>query len=215
MRYKIGDSSLTPEVSLNVDLSARYSSSFLSGEISVFQNKISSYIFLVPTGLKVGGLDSYRYKQADATIVGGEVSLQAKITEWCVVQGGADMLRGTNNETNSPLPLIPANRIKAGIRLNRVELGGIQNPYLSVRSKFVQSQDRIGLFETKTPAYTLFDISAGGQVEFASYKFTVDLSVENVLDKAYFDHLSRYKEYALDPGRNIELRFSVPFEIMK
>ena len=215
VRYKIGDSSLTPEVSLNVDLSARYSASFLSAEVSVFQNKISRYIFLIPTGQKVGGLDSYRYKQADATIVGGEISLQAKIMEWCIINGGADMLRGTNNETNSPLPLIPANRIKAGVRLYRGELGGVQNPYFSLRGKFVLAQDRIGLFETATPAYTLFDIGAGGEVEFASYKFAVDLTVENVLDKAYYDHLSRYKEYALDPGRNIQLRFSVPFEIVK
>ncbi len=215
VRYKIGDSSLTPEVSLNVDLSARYSSSFVSAELSVFQNEINNYIFLVPTGQKISGLDSYRYKQADATIVGGEISLQAKIAEWCVVNGGADMLRGTNNETNSPLPLIPANRIKAGIRLYRGELAGVQNPYFSLREKYVLAQDRTGLFEISTPAYTLFDIGAGGEVQFASYKFTVDLTVENVLDEAYYDHLSRYKEYALDPGRNIELRFSVPFEIVK
>jgi iron complex outermembrane receptor protein len=215
VRYKIGDNSLEPEVSLNVDVSARYSSSVLSAELSVFRNLIDRYIFLLPTGQKVDGLDSYRYKQADATINGGEISLQAKVADWCVVNGGADVLRGTNNETDTPLPLVPANRIRAGIRVQRGELGGVQNAYASVRSRYMFAQDRVGLFETPTPAYALFDIGAGGDVEFGSYRFTIDLSVENVLDKPYFDHLSRYKNYALNPGRNIELRFSVPFEIVK
>ena len=44
--------------------------------------------------------------------------------------------------------------------------------------------------------------------------FTAEVSVENLFDKAYFDHLSRYKAYALDPGRNIILRLGVPVRLM-
>lgn len=59
MRYKIDDNTLTPEASLNVDVSACYSSTMFSAEISVFRNMIDHYIFLVPTGQKVNGLDSF------------------------------------------------------------------------------------------------------------------------------------------------------------
>jgi len=214
-RYKVGDSTLIPEVSLNVEGSVRYASPGLAAELSIYKNSIDHYIFLVPTGKQISGLDVYSYQQANAMLVGGELSLQAELAPWCVASGGADVVRGTNDETSSPLPLIPANRIKAGVRFQSDEVEGVRNAYLSARVRYMLKQDRIGLFETPTPSYSLLDLGAGGDVTFASYHFTVDLSVENALDKAYFDHLSRYKSFALDPGRNVELRISVPFEAIR
>ena len=215
VRYKIGDSSLKPEISLNIDGSLRYASSGFAAELSVYQNKIDRYIFLLPTGQQVSGLDSYRYTQANATLVGGEFSLQAEIAKWCVAMGGADIVRGTNNETNSPLPLIPANRIKGGLRFQGDEVAGVRAAYASLKVRYVLEQNRTGLFETPTPSYSLLDFGVGGEVLLASQKFMLDLNVDNVLDKAYYDHLSRYKDFALDPGRNIELRISAPFDIIR
>ena len=215
VRYKVGDQSLVPEFSLNLESSLRYSSPVVSAELSVFQNKITNYIFLTPTGQKVSGLDVYGYRQADATIVGGEFSLQASVTPWCILDGGVDLLRGTDNRTDSPLPLIPANRIKAGVRLISGEWNGVHDAYILARVRSMQKQDRVSLFESVTPAYSLVELGVGGEVTIATYRCALDLSVANALDKAYFDHLSRYKEYALDPGRNIQLKLSVPFEIIQ
>ena len=212
VRYKLGDHTLTPEASVNVDGSVRYASSSLAGEISVYQNKIDHYIFLSPTGQQVSGLDSYKYKQANATLVGGEFSLQGELATWCVASGGVDIVRGTNDETNSPLPLIPANRIRAGLRFEREKMAGVSGAYASVRVRHSFEQNRLGLFESATPAYSLLDIGVGGEVSFASHKFMVDLLIDNALDKAYYDHLSRYKEFALDPGRNFVLKVSLPFD---
>jgi outer membrane receptor protein involved in Fe transport len=39
----------------------------------------------------------------------------------------------------------------------------------------------------------------------------VDLELRNALDKKYANFLSRYKTYALDPGRNLTLRLSTGF----
>jgi hypothetical protein len=36
----------------------------------------------------------------------------------------------------------------------------------------------------------------------------VDLQLHNALDKRYANFLSRYKTYALDPGRNLVVRLS-------
>jgi hypothetical protein len=36
----------------------------------------------------------------------------------------------------------------------------------------------------------------------------VDLQLRNALDKRYANFLSRYKTYALDPGRNLILRLT-------
>jgi hypothetical protein len=39
----------------------------------------------------------------------------------------------------------------------------------------------------------------------------LDLELRNALDKKYTNFLSRYKTYALDPGRNLILRLSTGF----
>ena len=121
-------------------------------------------------------------------------------------------MRGRNDELHMPLPLMPADRIRGGLRFESEEVAGLRNAYGSIRMRYYFAQDRLGLFETPTPAYALVDLGVGGEVTFASRKLLVDLVVDNALDRAYFDHLSRYKEFALDPGRNIELKVSVPFE---
>ncbi len=215
VRYRIGESRLTPEKALNVDFAIRYTSSVLEGECSLFRNQITNYIFLAPTGQKINGLDSYKYRQSDATLLGGELSFQAKLADWLVVSAGADIVRGTHNETDSPLPLIPADRVKADLRLLKAELLGMSNAHCILRSKVISEQSRNGLFETPTPGYSLFDMIVGGEMTLDQYHCMFDFSIENIFDEAYYDHLNRYKNYALNPGRNITLKISVPFEIFK
>jgi len=41
------------------------------------------------------------------------------------------------------------------------------------------------------------------------------LRAENLFDVAYRNHLSRYKDYALNPGRNVALKVSLPFTLVQ
>lgn len=217
VQYLIGDSNLKNEQSLNVDLSLRYATSRVQGEVTFFQNKIGDYIYASPTGQidSVSGFQIYLLKQADATLWGAEISLDAQVTSWLILTGGLDYIRGTNDETQNPLPLIPANRIKMGARLTTASMGSILNPYFSFNIKSVTSQDRVDEFETPTEGYTLFDAGIGGEIAVGSRRLNLDLSIENLFDRAYRDHLSRYKNYALNSGRNITLKVSVPFTLAR
>lgn len=216
VQYLIGDSNLKNEQSLNVDVSARYATSHVQGELTFFQNKIGDYIYASPAGEvdSTSGFQKYFLKQADATIVGCELSLQAQVTEWLVLSGGFDYLRGTNDKTDNPLPLMPANRVKAGAKLTTASMGSILNPYCSVNVRVVSSQERIEDFETATDGYTLIDVGVGGEFAVGSKRLTVDLNVANLFDKAYRDHLNRFKAYALNPGRDVSLKVSVPFNLV-
>jgi iron complex outermembrane receptor protein len=213
VQYLIGDRTLKNEQSLNVDLSARYATNRVQTELTFFQNRIANYIFASPTGDvdSASGFQKYLLKQADATLLGIELSLQAQVTEWLILSGGFDYLRGTNDQNEKPLPLTPSNRFKAGAKLTVGSMGSILNPYVSVNVKTISSQKRVEEFETPTAGYTLFDIGAGGEIAIGSSRANVDVSVENLFDKAYRDHLNRFKAYALNPGRNIALKVSVPF----
>jgi len=217
VRFEIGDNNLDPEESLNLDLSVRYASARLQGEATFFQNRINRYISLSPTGEidAESGFDKYQHKQADATLLGSELSFQAQATNWLILNGGADFIHGTNDETDQPLPLIPANRFKLGARLTKTSLGKLMNPYVSFNAMIVSAQNRVEVFETKTDGYELFDVGLGGEIPFGARKVSIDLAVKNLFDKAYRDHLNRYKEYALNPGRSITLKVSLPFAIVE
>jgi iron complex outermembrane receptor protein len=216
VQYLIGDKYLANEQSLNVDLLARYVTKRVQAELTFYRNQVGDYIYASPTGEidPSSGYKKYLLKQADATLVGAELSLQAQITHWLILSGGFDFLRGTNDETQKPLPLIPANRIKAGIKFVTNEIGSVLNPYISVNLKSVSTQDRVEEFETPTDGYTLIDVGIGGEVAVGSSRAYVDLSAANLFNVAYRDHLNRYKAYALNPGRNITLKVSVPFSVI-
>jgi len=222
-RFEVGDPDLKPERSLNVDVATRYSTKRIKGEFAVFRNKISRFIFIQPTGGTFVDPDTgdtlpiFAYTQADATLTGGELSVEAMVTDWLVLNAGYDVVRGKNDQTDNDLPLIPADRFRGGVKLQCRRLGSIfERPYIAAGAKVYKEQDRVDPNETVTPGYTLWDMSAGTEIKVADSHLNLDIGVENLGDKEYFDHLSRNKTVGiLSPGRNIYVKASLPFGVVK
>lgn len=224
-RFEVGDADLKPERSLNIDLATRYSTKRVKAEVAVFRNKINEFIYVEPTGTTFDDPDTveieetpiFDYKQADATLIGGEVSVETDVTEWLALNAGYDIVRGENDLTNEDLPLIPADRFRAGIKFQAQKLGSLlERSYIGAGARVIRNQNRIDLNETETPGYTLWDVSAGTEIKVGDSHLSLDLGVENLGDKEYFDHLSRNKTVGIfNPGRNIFVKASLPFGIVK
>jgi iron complex outermembrane receptor protein/hemoglobin/transferrin/lactoferrin receptor protein len=54
----------------------------------------------------------------------------------------------------------------------------------------------------------LVHVSAGREVKLFGRPMRLDVAVRNVFNTSYRSFLSRYKEFALDPGRNLIIRLS-------
>lgn len=214
VRYKVGNASLTPERSVNVDVSIRYNTPAIQAEVSVYRNAINSFIFLQPTGAMIDGLPVYSYLQSDALLVGGEVQVQARITDWLTLMVGADIVRGERVSDASPLPFMPSNRFKGALTYMNNDISWLERFYITVKPRYAMQQDRIAMNETVTPAYFLLDAAIGGQIPVGTSRMNLDVVFENLTNKAYYDALSRYKAYALNPGFNAALKVSVPFSII-
>lgn len=214
-RYEIGDSNLEPESALNLDASLKYVSGVLQSELSVYNNRIGDYIFPNPTNEfdPESGFRTYQYQQANARLYGVEYSLQASVFSWLILSGGYSIVRGTNQQINTPLPLIPTDKLILGAKFTQPNLGFLFEPYFSVDTQILARQDRIAGIETPTNGYTLLNFGIGGKLQMGSKKLNIILQAENLLNEAYRSHLSRYKEYALNPGRNIKLKINIPFAI--
>jgi len=210
-RYEIGDKNLDPETSLNIDGSLRWSSRRAHAEIAGFRNRIQDFIYIAPTGETQGSLQVYRYEHALATLTGAEVSADFDPTNLLTLRGRYDAVRGTNEATDSPLPLIPAPRTTFEAELHRVGLGWAEHAHAGLDVEINSKQTRRTTFDFETDSYTLLGLEAGMARRLGSRPFRFDVRVRNLTDKAYKSYLSRYKSFALDPGRNVLIRISAEF----
>jgi len=228
-RFEVGSPALRPEASLSADASLRWRAPRARGELSAFRTGVGDYIYVTPSGefrpSAPGGTDSlrvYRYGQTDATLWGGELSAEVEAWPALVVRGRAEAVRGTRDDSDDdPLPLIPPARAMLGAEVRgqwgwagRVR-AGLDGEYVSARTRLSSlEQDAAGEGGTlglTTSAYTLLNASAGAERELAGRLTRVDLRVRNATNRRYRDYLSRYKEFAYDPGRNVVLRVAVEF----
>jgi iron complex outermembrane receptor protein len=120
------------------------------------------------------------------------------------VKATGDYVRGQNLRTDQPLPFIPPFRVSYELRLEGDDWGSLRAPHFSVGGETNARQTRLDPEDVGPAGYTLVHLGAG--VGMGGVQLEVD--VRNLFDTAYANFLSRYKRYALDPGRNLTVRIS-------
>ena len=83
--------------------------------------------------------------------------------------------------------------------------------YVRGEAELAARQGRIGQFETPTAGYTVFHAAAGVRMPVAGRLNTLTVSIENITDAEYRNHLSRVKEIMPEAGRGISLTYRVVF----
>ncbi|EQA38305.1 TonB-dependent receptor [Leptospira inadai serovar Lyme str. 10] len=240
-KFELGKNTLRPETSLNYDTTLRYATDRLQLELSAFQNNINNYIYSVSTGAfdPISGFGIYNYRQDRAQLTGGEFSFQYQTTSWLVLSGGIDLLQGNVTKKVDPsvllnlgsidfrsilfdlenknLPNMTPNRARFGTKFTTNKLFGLENPYFSVNGNFVQPQYRVGVLQTPSHGYNLYDLGFGAAIPGLSNgtdSATFDVGVQNLFNTKYVNPLSRYATYALNPGINITFKVDIPFTLI-
>jgi outer membrane receptor protein involved in Fe transport len=217
-RYEIGLNTAKPETSLNSDLSARWESGRFRGQVAAYRNRIDHFLYVEPTGGTAevendeGGEDTlpvYQYKQTSrATLTGVDVSAEVEATRVLTLRGRFDYVRGNNDATDSPLPLMPPARGDFEAELHTAAGSASNRAYVMAGTQLVSKQNRLGQFDEQTPGYALLNLGAGAGRQIGGREFFLDLRLRNALNKRYNDFLSRYKSFAYEPGRNLVIRLS-------
>ncbi len=211
-RYEIGDPDLGPERATNVDVGVRWTGSRLRAEVAAYRNAVARYVFIAPTGQVRDSLRVYRYEQADALLLGAEAALEAELSAALSVHARAQAVRGTNRTTGEPLPLVPPARAALGAELHGAVPGSVgraSRGSLGAELEVVTRQTRLNPLDIPTAGYALVNLSAGLERPLAGRAARLDVAVRNAANTRYRSFLSRYKEFALDPGRNVVVRLSL------
>lgn len=217
LRYEIGNQNLFPENAYETDISFHLHKDNITLDIAAFYNIIDNYIFISPTGDTItSGISIYKYNQSNSFLYGGEAGLHfhPKSLKWLHFETSYSKVIG-KQENGDFLPFIPANKLQVELRIEKEKISFLHNSFISINGCFSSAQNRAAPDETYTSGYSLFDIMIGGKVKLNNQLVSIGLSVNNLLDTKYIDHLSTLKEVNyFNPGRNISLSLKLPFQII-
>lgn len=204
-RYEIGNPDLENEQNFQIDVALEWRNEHFEAFVNAFNNSISDYIYINPTGETIEEEPVFQYEQANANLYGGEVGIHIHPhpLDWLHLESSFETVTGKLN-SGGYLPLIPANSLTNTLRIEFEGRNTFKEKYTFVRLKNVFDQNNPGRFETETKGYNLLGAGVGTVLQFDKVQVDLNLSGTNLLNQTYISHLSRLKQDGIfNIGRNI------------
>lgn len=217
-QYELGDPDLGKESTLNLDLTVRRQGERLSLEAGGFRNRVDGYMYLEPRDPVLtirGAFPAFNHRQTDAVLTGGELMVRLQATRSVELEAAVNVVRGTRRDDGSPLHDMPADRFSASVRQTLPDLDLVQGGWVRLQGVWVREQTEVPattVYALPTDGYTLVNLEGGADLlRVGPLPVELTLSVRNLLNRRHRDYLSRYRLFADDPGRDMVLRFTIPF----
>ena len=213
-RYEQGDRNLAAQRNFEGDLSLHYHRENFMLDVSGFYNYVLGYIHLSPTADTAEDGDRiFRYLQEDAALYGTEIIAEVIPVGWMKLLATYSLVRGFQTD-ETPLSFIPQDKLnlQAAFEWRAEGIGG--KIRLNAGTIIAFGQNEPSPYETATSGYTVFYASAGADLGKTARKVQIDLTVKNILNRTYYDHLSLLKEMGYyDMGRSIMVNLRVPLSL--
>jgi iron complex outermembrane receptor protein len=211
-RYEIGNVQLKTENNYQIDASLNYQSKHVEWFVSPYFNYIRNYIYLQPSSGIIDELPVYHYTQTEAYLYGGETGFHfhPHPLDWLHLEGSYSNTFGTDKEHND-LPLIPSQKLNIMVSASFPGKKWIGKFSVYLHNQYSLAQNHVAGYETKTPAYDLFNAGLAFEWDINKQKLLFHVTVNNLFNEAYYDHLSRYKTDGIyNMGRNFNFRLNIP-----
>ena len=233
LRYEIGNPDLKPEFSWQADLGLDFTSQYVSAQAALFANRIENYIFAQRIDdVMEEGFSTYKYTQGDARLLGFEAGVDFHPIHSVHFQNTFSFVDAQQLHTDGDakyLPMTPAPRWISELKYEISHHGHktLNNAYVALGVECNLAQNhyyKVDDTETRTPGYTLLSLSAGTDLNIHKKKVAeIYMTVDNLLDRAYQNHLSRLKycntnnatgrRGVYNMGRNIVFKVIVPVNL--
>jgi hemoglobin/transferrin/lactoferrin receptor protein len=205
---RIGNPYLNPEKGLFADFGLRVWKNTYRFSGNIFLNSFTDLVVETP-----GTFDNkpayIKTNIGKAILYGYDFDFMYNFYKSYVVYGTLSYVRGEDTENRLDLPQMPPLNGRLGLR------GKITNYIIyDIAALLFNGQDKVAQGEVPTPGYATFNIGLSStQLDIYKYvKLQLFAGVENILDKAYRNHLSSNRgSVIIEPGRNIYFKVGVDF----
>ncbi len=208
--YEIGDPNLKNEQNIAVNFLGNFKNKYVSVSVTPFYNFFKNYVFLAPTKEDWFGFPVYRVRQQDAQQYGGECSITGYFNaNFEATTSYSGMISRTSD--GNFIPFTPAQKISS---LAQYQFLSHKNATFSMFSgiDFWLPQYSVAVGEKATPAYKIVHLGASAKFLGNSKTYDFSLVANNLLNEAYYDHLSRFKNFGLlNIGRNFTALLKIRF----
>ena len=206
-RYEKGNVSLVAEKSFQTDISFDINNEDSSVSFNLFYNDISDYIYISPSRDRMDGFAVFNYMQQDSELYGGEISFDKKTGfDWLSYNTSLEYIFAESADGEA-LPFI------SPLTFNQVfNIDFSSNYSFEIDFLAKAKQGRVSMFEEETDGYSILNLSGNWMTSFLENDLNIFWSVNNVFDKEYYDHLSRFKTAGIEEmGSNISVGLKYKF----
>lgn len=216
--FEVGNENLKKETASNLDLSYRFESDWITGEINLFENRFSNFIYAANATnddlciseqnieqAEIGELQLLCYQQTDAVFRGLELQFDMPMgsiaSHTFQLDVTASYVRAYLIEreftTSRNLPRIPPLDWSIGVRDDFGDFSGSLNLHV------FSTQDNVADNELITRGFKILDFELNYRLFKAESEWFVFLKGNNLLDQEARDHASFIKDIAPRAARHV------------
>ena len=222
--FDIGSPDLGPEIGMGADVFLKSTLPGLKLELAGYYNLVDGYLYYNPTGETVRVIREgtppretpvFEARGDDARFLGAEARVQWEVLDDLTLDATASYTRAERRETGDPLPFIPplSGRVEARYQHGPF-FGSLGADFAAPQNRVprpVQVGDELEEPQAPTAGYALLNAGLGWRHEGDLADHNVMLQIRNATDRMWRSHLSRIKDVAPQPGRNISLTYRAIF----
>ena len=215
LRYEIGDSSLVPERSIQLDWSSDWNTEHGSITINPYYALVRDYIYIQPNGNSVDGIPVFNYAQLELGRMYG-LDLSAHYhphwlhnLHW---EGNFSYIQFKSPQ-DSAISLLPPTRLQNELQYHCDFKRQVKKLELSLSHTWIAAQTRVAFQETTSKSYQLLNLNARMYLE-KNGSWVLQTGVRNLTNSTYIDHLSRLKNIGM-PGPGRHLYLSLKYQVQQ
>ena len=207
--YERGNSNLKSERSFNNTFSFVLNKTRLRTQVDFYHNFIKNYIYLRPDSVPIltirGAFPTFDYAQNNARLTGLDVFADWNFYKHFNLETKASLLHATNLSRKEALILMPANRVSFNLKYKKLISFGVSHVFEQKRVPLNQD------YVAPPKAYTLFNAAFSKTVIIKKQTFDVHLQINNLTNVAYRDYLNRFRYFADEVGRDVQVKVQYVF----
>jgi iron complex outermembrane receptor protein len=202
--YETGNPDLEAESGIGSEFFIYHKFEDLFFNINVFYNNLNNYIVPRNTGEinYATFLPIYSTTGVGAEFYGVENQIDWKINRYFTFANSVSYTRGIF-KSGSSLPNIPPLKGKIELRYST------DNLIIGFGTEWADNQNKVDLFEESTAGYLILNNYYQYSFQLGNHIHSLSLSIDNILDKEYRNHLSRVKSILPEAGRNFRLSYRI------